>query len=225
MKKTKGVINRRMNHRYMIGSLAAVGASSAGAATVQITFANNYVANTAAGGLANWNPDLTGDGLLEGVWASARGNSARVSGAVYYIGTFAFARVGRWRSGSGSYDIVRAHCAAAYETFTQRDRSYVDVFQDVSARSTTFFRFTDVRINGGVATTGVLDVTARSGAGGQEVRINRLIFDDASVSAPGVSLLISYPEFVAVPEPSGLVLLTLGAGGLLARRRRAKSAA
>jgi hypothetical protein len=55
----------------------------------------------------------------------------------------------------------------------------------------------------------------------------RFIFDDASGVAPtGVShSSAAYPEYgAAVPEPSGLGLLALGAGGLLARRRRAMAA-
>ena len=47
--------------RFIVGALATAGASAASGATVQITFANNYVANTANGGLTNFNGDLTGD--------------------------------------------------------------------------------------------------------------------------------------------------------------------
>ncbi len=52
--------------------------------------------------------------------------------------------------------------------------------------------------------------------------LTRLVFDDASVtlSKSGLSTSATYSEFVAVPEPSSLGLLALGAGGLLARRRR-----
>ena len=46
-------------------ALATAGASVASGATVQITFANNYVANTANGGLTNFQGDLTGDMIPE----------------------------------------------------------------------------------------------------------------------------------------------------------------
>ncbi len=53
------------------------------------------------------------------------------------------------------------------------------------------------------------------------IYINRLIFDDESTTAPaGVVSGVAEAEFSAVPEPSSLSLLALGAGGLLARRRR-----
>lgn len=78
-------------------------------------------------------------------------------------------------------------------------------------------------------TNGWLDISASSGPAGLEVRINRLIFDDASTTAPsGVAYTDSdYPKWegTAVPEPSSFGMLALGAGGLLARRRRAKQAA
>jgi hypothetical protein len=60
------------------------------------------------------------------------------------------------------------------------------------------------------------------------VTVNRLVFDDATGDAiSGLSVShAAYAEYVpaAVPEPSGLGLLALGAGGLLARRRRAMAA-
>lgn len=82
-------------------------------------------------------------------------------------------------------------------------------------------------MNGGFVTNGWLDVSATSGPAGQQVRIHRLIFDDASVTAPtGVtSSSPTFTEWQAIPEPSSLGLLALGAGGLLARRRREKTAA
>jgi hypothetical protein len=53
--------------------------------------------------------------------------------------------------------------------------------------------------------------------------VHRLIFDDASATAPTglTSDSPAFPAWSAVPEPSSLGLLALGAGGLLARRRRA----
>jgi hypothetical protein len=55
------------------------------------------------------------------------------------------------------------------------------------------------------------------------VQIHRLIFDDAFTTAPTglTSASTGIQEWSAVPEPSSLGLLALGAGGLLARRRRA----
>jgi len=57
--------------------------------------------------------------------------------------------------------------------------------------------------------------------------VHRFIFDDATGIAPaGVThSSAAFQEFgAAVPEPSGLGLLALGAGGVVARRRRALAA-
>jgi hypothetical protein len=87
-------------------------------------------------------------------------------------------------------------------------------------------KFNDTQINGGVLTEGWVDVEAWGDTVGSErarVQFHRLIFDDASTTAPTglTSASTGIQEWSAVPEPSSLALLALGAGGLLARRRRA----
>jgi len=98
--------------------------------------------------------------------------------------------------------------------------------------------FQDATINvGGLndPVWGYLDVTLSAGPGfdASRIDVHRVVFDydeingvefgifPSGVSAGGAA----FPEFgIAVPEPSGLGLLALGAGGLLARRRRAMAA-
>ena len=89
---------------------------------------------------------------------------------------------------------------------------------------------TDSGVRGGLPTVGWVDVTATGRGSGEFARVvvHRFLFDDATGLAPGgvAHADAAFPEYVAVavPEPSGLGLLALGAGGLLARRRRAMAA-
>ena len=78
-----------------------------------------------------------------------------------------------------------------------------------------------------MATAGWLQVNAfNTSATSHTVELSRLIFDAASATAPTglTSASTGIGEWVAVPEPSSLGLLALGAGGLLARRRRSQAA-
>jgi hypothetical protein len=90
--------------------------------------------------------------------------------------------------------------------------------------------FSDGNIRNGTQTNGWLDITAVANHPGEKrLTVHRLIFDDASATAPtGVtSASTGIPEWQvsAVPEPgSNLALLALGAGGLTLRRRLKRAA-
>ena len=90
--------------------------------------------------------------------------------------------------------------------------------------------FSDENIRNGTQTYGWLDITAVANHPGEKrLTVHRLIFDDASATAPtGVtSASTGIPEWQvsAVPEPgSNLALLALGAGGLTLRRRLKRAA-
>jgi hypothetical protein len=92
------------------------------------------------------------------------------------------------------------------------------------------FTLVDASVRSGAPTAGWVDVTATWWAADARGRVNvdRFVFDDTTGLAPvGVAHADpAYPEHraAAVPEPAGLGLLALGAGGLLARRRRAMAA-
>lgn len=82
--------------------------------------------------------------------------------------------------------------------------------------------FTDSRINGGASTQAWLQVNAfNTSSTSHTVALTRVIFDDTSVTRPAfASIPGTLTEATLVPEPSGLALLALGAGGLLTRRKR-----
>ena len=90
--------------------------------------------------------------------------------------------------------------------------------------------FSDANIRNGTQTNGWLDITAMATHPGEKrLTVHRLIFDDASTTAPTglTSASTGIPEWQvsAVPEPgSNLALLALGAGGLTLRRRLKRAA-
>jgi hypothetical protein len=95
-----------------------------------------------------------------------------------------------------------------------------------SPQSTTHLNpisFSDGMINGGAPTQGWLEVHAfNTGLEDHTVEFTRLVFDNASTARPELAPIAGQPlpEWSAIPEPSSLALLGLGAAGLLARRRR-----
>lgn len=195
--------------KWLPGVLAtAAGATAANAATVQITLGNNYVQDALHGGTTYFSSDLTGDDeddSLFGIGDAAAG--VLVPGFGYLAKAL--------RTSSGGKN---AYVGAANQV------------GDGSVRNLVPFSFSDERINGGRGTNGFLDMTARIEGSLYEVRLNRLIFDDLSTTAPtGITTattgLDEWSEVSAVPEAStSLGLLALGAGGILTRRRSKRAA-
>ena len=191
--------------RFAVGALAIAGASAANAATVQITFNGSYISSTGGNQL---DTDIGDDGSSD-----IRG-LAFASIAFAYVGntTVGIATGGFGKSGAiaGAVDVRGAGN------------------QGVTATALKRVSFTDSNVRGGLQTTGYVHVTAEASASGEKkVTLNRLIFDDATGGdITGLNVNTTYATYVAsaVPEPSSLGLLALGAGGLLARRRRAMAA-
>ena len=202
----------KKNHDAMLRTgamaLAAAGASTAAhAATVQITFNNSFVSATSGNQL---DTDFGGDNVND------------VRGAAFPWGAWVY---------SISPNRVMASAGSSAGPAVARVKGLpvaIDGFPMSIVAGLTSFTLTDASVRSGAPTAGWVDVTATAQPGvGGRVDVHRFIFDDASGVAPvGVSPTdAAYPEAgAAVPEPSGLGLLALGAGGLLARRRRAMAA-
>ena len=188
-------------------ALAAAGAAThSNAATVQISFANNVLTSASD---ANFSPDLTGDSIADIYYMSSSRSLALVAGGIGILAS-ADALGRRYMAHVGGADAYAIRGSAVLRGLVQ-------------------MTFSDNAINGAQVTGGWLDVTASSNPMGASLQINRLIFDDSSVSAPtGITAattgLSEWSATSAVPEPSSLGLLALGAGGLLARRRRSMAA-
>jgi len=199
--------------RFLATSLTTGLAASAGnAATVQITLTGNNFSSSTGNNLAS---DVTGDGISDISFSST---SAYGSGATNFV-----------RVNINGSLIIAARDSASGGTADAKFTVGGHVANSIGAGSFTsigynYITFTDARINGGAATDGYLEVRAFSGNNEQRLTLVRVIFDDASTTRPPAAnagaLGATFTEFTAVPEPSGLSLLALGAGGLLTRRRR-----
>ena len=209
-------------------ALAAAGASTtAHAATVQITFQNSFISSTSGNYLDD---DFGGDGIDDIHGAAFTGTvptgfaGVRRSGSAR-VGDGAGRLVGAWGAAGGRHFSAQLSVRGVRGAFVHHSFLPPVVVERMFVR----VLFTDAAIRGAAATTGYLDLTASATSSWEKrVTVNRLVFDDATGDAiSGLSVSdAAYAEFVpaAVPEPSGLGLLALGAGGLLARRRRAMAA-
>ena len=216
--------------RFIVGALATAGASAASGATVQITFANNVLSTLT--GTTNFTPDLTGDSTpdvyhtFQGLGLSSRS-------------VFLWERLGPYGSGGGNtfggawfrYTTIEGANVQVGGAIVQtgNNSAWNAVPGGKADRGLYPITFTDPGINGGAPTSGWLELMVASIPGVEaSVEIHRLIFDDASTTAPAGVIYTdpAFPEFVsAVPEPgSNLALLALGAGGLTLRRRLKRAA-
>jgi hypothetical protein len=210
--------------RFVVGALATAGASMVNAATVQITFTNSFISSIYGNMLDD---DYGDDGGADMV-----GNAASPS---FRGGALASLRAG---IGSGLNSVLRGIAVRYVTNISYRDRQVAAAgvsntvirfgAEDAVVRNLAELYFSDSNIRGGEVMIGYLDITAVSNfEGEQRVTVHRLIFDDDTGGAiSGLNVTDpAFSEFAAIPEPSSLGLLALGAGGLLARRRREKAAA
>lgn len=231
--------------KWLAGATVAAGATQADAVLVQIDLTGFYIA-PGEFELAGIN-DVTGDGEADfgyrGVGSSYRARNLEPrngssSAIVLWVPASSrdplgldFGNAGRW---------VRAANldADAYGL----GGSFYDGVDGRPTKSAVVFRFQDDAFSSDPITA-LLEVDLRNNQ--RRIELSRIIFDDEDLdrnlflgldeSSRDAILSRSYSsvgtvdledvktqmsQLVAVPEPSSLGLLALGAGGLLARRRR-----
>jgi hypothetical protein len=219
--KTKQTKIDRSGAKWLPGAMAlAATTGGAQAASVQITLNGNKISTTGGNQLV---ADLTGDNLVD----VKLDDELQISGVDNVLlginGGLVFAR-----QYFDPFRLVVGFSIDAnfYYTFTGVGDAFengVDVLSTVYLNPITF---SDSRINGGATTSGWLEVNAfNTSYTDHTVQLTRLIFDDASTTRPVFAEIPgTQTEWAAVPEPSSLGLLALGAGGLALRRSRSRKA-
>ena len=219
MKTTVSKTSLTQSLTTVTGVLASTVVSSHAAVSTinQITLSSNLLSTN----LNGLNADLTGDGT----------NDITLGAGVADVGS-AYVSINGNNVRAARYTIIDSSSNARV-TF-QVDAIFANGGVGVGAQSGLSLQnikylnpisFTDARINGGATTQGYLEVNAFNKSPlSHTVALTRLVFDPNSttMTTAGLSTGTTYTEWVApvVPEPSSLGLLALGAGGLLARRRR-----
>jgi hypothetical protein len=207
--KNKPSTISRSGVKWLPGAMAlAATTASSQAATVQITLLGNKISTTGGDQL---NADLTGDGVDD------------VTVNHLYIGSSVASFVGNLNN--AEFFAGKASYNAFSSNYRVRVGGFINSFGGTTPLDITGFVaaiFQDDRINNGEYTNGWLEIRAfNTGKTDHTVEFTRLIFNDADSNSFAKSSISGVQtEWSAVPEPSSFALLSLGAAGLLARRRR-----
>lgn len=203
--------------RYRFAARAALGVS----ATMLAGSAQAAIQHSGAINLVSTGDITPTTGLLVGFSVTATSSTGSL--APNNLGFGFGATYGQWfRSTAAVADVGPAWNFAQGAGFKFMDGSTFPLTNNALGNSDdnlVGFSFQDPGINGGAVTYGWarIDIpnTGGSQAAAAAVRITEWAYDDA-----GASIALGQTAAVAVPEPTTLPMLALGAAGVLAHRRR-----
>lgn len=192
--KAQGLYLKKSNNRWKWFA-GATAATAAGVTASQAGATTVPLSGNYISDLVNQlNADLTGDGHADVTFK----NTSHTAAFLARVSINGVAALGeRLITTFGASNFVEVGNASMGATF----------FTGASVTANIPITFSDASINGGATTNGLLEVTASAGPGGEKVNLDSFSYNT-----------------IAVPEPSSLALLAIGAGGVLALRDRRKAA-
>lgn len=174
---------------WLLGT-AAGATASAEAGIVQIDLTGNGATFNGTSVVDHSNADITGDGIDDLVGSSSlsfqNAKGEGLAGRIAGVNVVA------------SYRYFTSSSVPFTYFFAAIERNYSSNDAPVSVRDFVPVTFTDARINNGAPTQGYLEVSARClAADSSEIRLVRLVFDDANVQITGmISVTTSFPAWM-----------------------------
>jgi protein with PEP-CTERM/exosortase system signal len=210
-KQNSSGLHLKSNNRWkwMAGATAATaaGASASHAGLITVSLSNNYISPFGGNHL---NPDLTGDGHPDLTIASASEHSivgpyGSISFNKYYVFAKLNGVIAKGFASNDSYPHGYLQLGSRFATWYQIP-SHTGGTRSLTGSIPIFFK--DLHINGGAPTTGSLEVTVSNVS---------ITLDSFTYNTP---TLVERPGLTVPDQGSSLALLAMGAGGILALRRR-----
>jgi len=207
----KTTSNSKIIGKLGAGAATLAGITGAHATIVQITLTGNQITESAN----TLEADLTGDGIDDVIAANMQNTAQLPTGGTAITSSRFSASV---KTTGGAFAFAYYMKTAGGATSSSFSISGTQTNDGLIAIS-----FNDPAYGGAVNAWLDIHVDQHSPSSEAAVILQRVIWDDAQPTSRPTGITATdapYAEATAVPEPSGIALLALGAGGLLLRRKR-----